>query len=110
MISSRAVGFIQSSKNRGLRDTKFIHEAPLSLREGKNLKAKKIRQGFKFIPLKELSSSDSGTGICSAINPLFRSRKEPVMAGGIPHPSIRDAAASDARHNINQWKAGQTPP
>ena len=35
------------------------------------------------------------------------------MAGGIPHPSIRScvrsaAAASDARHNINQWKAGQT--
>ena len=32
--------------NRGLRDTKSIHEAPLSLREGKNLKAMKNPTGI----------------------------------------------------------------
>ena len=112
MISSRALGFVPYSTNRGLRDTKSIHEAPLSLREGKNLKAKKIRQGFKFIPLRELSSSssDSGSsnGICSAINPLTAQGRSLSWQGAYRTPSIRGAAASDARHNINQWKAEQT--
>ena len=50
MIRSRAVGFVPSFTNRGLRDTKSIHEAPLSLREGKNLKAKKSNWDLNSFP------------------------------------------------------------